>query len=174
MSIGTIYFARCGAANAIKIGHTTVGAEARLRQLDTTGTPGPLELIFELAGSQQDERSIHELFADDRIRNNREWFRESSNILAFINERRAERDEHARALVEGFALFVDGCGWKLKPHALAQPCLHDVSRASGDAGRALVDAYRLHLRLMEMAWDRATEHAFEGMMRCFDELGGDE
>lgn len=60
----------------IKIGRTNRTAEIRARDLDTTALPTPHEVHYaaEVEDSQQDEHWLHNIFADRRVRDNREFF----------------------------------------------------------------------------------------------------
>ncbi len=59
----------------VKIGRTT-DLEQRIRSLDTTGVPLPFECFYActVKDSKFVEKQLHNAFADNRIRSNREWF----------------------------------------------------------------------------------------------------
>ncbi len=61
----------------IKIGFTHGNVEERLKQLDKTGTPLPFEHHYsaEVVDCEKDEKWLHSIFADRRVRNNREFFK---------------------------------------------------------------------------------------------------
>lgn len=75
-----IYFVRCQARNAIKIG-TADDPAARLRGLQTA-CPDDLELLGSIPGSESEERALHRKFAELRIRG--EWFRAEQSLIGFI------------------------------------------------------------------------------------------
>lgn len=60
-----------------KIGKTTTSVEQRMRELDSTGIPIPFECFFaaRVADITFVERSLHDAFADRRVRQRREFFR---------------------------------------------------------------------------------------------------
>jgi hypothetical protein len=65
----------------VKIG--MAGAPSlRLRDLQV-GYPFELELLAELAGGEQEEAAIHELFREQRLRG--EWFKRSKRLRHFID-----------------------------------------------------------------------------------------
>ncbi len=61
----------------IKIGFTNSSLDERLRQLDRTGTPLPFEVYYacEVENSRDDERWLHSIFSDRRVRDSREFFK---------------------------------------------------------------------------------------------------
>jgi hypothetical protein len=65
----------------VKIGRTTTSVEQRIRELDNTSTPLPFQCFYaaEVANSAVVEGKLHRIFADKRIRNNREFFRVDAN-----------------------------------------------------------------------------------------------
>lgn len=65
----------------VKIGRTTTSVEQRIRELDNTSTPLPFQCFYaaEVANSAIVEGKLHRIFADKRIRNNREFFRVDAN-----------------------------------------------------------------------------------------------
>jgi hypothetical protein len=58
-----------------KIGRTT-NLEQRMRSLDTTGVPLPYECFYACTVTDSNfvEKQLHDAFADNRVRSNREWF----------------------------------------------------------------------------------------------------
>jgi hypothetical protein len=64
-------------ANVVKIGLTTGGVEERIKQLDTTSVPLPFQCFYaaEVADAALVESKLHKIFADKRVRSNREFFR---------------------------------------------------------------------------------------------------
>lgn len=61
----------------IKIGYTYGSLEDRLRQLDTTSMPLPFEVYYacEVEDAKEDERWMHEILGDKRVRDRREFFK---------------------------------------------------------------------------------------------------
>ncbi len=66
-----------------KIGRTT-NLEQRIRSLDTTGVPVPFECFYActVADANFVEKQLHDAFADNRVRSNREWFEISPERIA--------------------------------------------------------------------------------------------
>lgn len=60
----------------IKIGFTHGTVEERLKQLDRTSTPLPFEKYYaaEVENCEKEEKWLHDIFADRRVRENREFF----------------------------------------------------------------------------------------------------
>lgn len=65
----------------VKIGRTTTSVEQRIKELDNTSIPLPFQCFYaaEVANSALVEGKLHRIFADKRIRNNREFFRVAVN-----------------------------------------------------------------------------------------------
>jgi hypothetical protein len=65
----------------VKIGRTTTSVEQRFKELDNTSLPLPFQCFYagEVANSSIVENKLHKIFADKRIRNNREFFRIDAN-----------------------------------------------------------------------------------------------
>ena len=65
----------------IKIGRTTTSVEQRIKELDNTSIPLPFQCFYaaEVVNSALVEGKLHRIFADKRIRNNREFFRIAAN-----------------------------------------------------------------------------------------------
>jgi DNA-binding transcriptional MerR regulator len=84
-----VYFIKAG--DRIKIGRTT-RLPARMDAI-ATSTPEKLEILLVVAGGDAEEKQVHALFSDDRIRG--EWFRSSPRLTQFIAER---RDQDIRAV----------------------------------------------------------------------------
>ncbi len=61
----------------IKIGFTKTDLENRLKQLDNTSVPLPFELHYacEVKNAREDERWLHGIFDDFRVRPNKEFFK---------------------------------------------------------------------------------------------------
>ena len=78
----------------VKIGKTNQLIEQRLRTLDVTGVPVPFECVaaWEFADADGVEKSLHQAFADRRVRNSREFFRVSPDQPIAILERFGARD----------------------------------------------------------------------------------
>ena len=60
----------------VKIGKTRSPVEQRMRELDTTGVPLPFECFYAARVADADlvESKLHDAFADQRIRQRREFF----------------------------------------------------------------------------------------------------
>ena len=73
----------------IKIGFTTTTVEQRLRQLDTTGVPLPFESYYaaEVLDAHAEEKWLHSIFADRRVRDNREFFKLNPELVALALKR---------------------------------------------------------------------------------------
>jgi len=65
----------------VKIGRTTTSVEQRIKELDNTSLPLPFQCFYagEVTNSSTVENKLHKIFADKRIRNNREFFRIDAN-----------------------------------------------------------------------------------------------
>jgi T5orf172 domain len=65
----------------VKIGRTSTSVEQRIKELDNTSIPLPFQCFF--AGEVQDsakiESLLHSTFSNNRVRNNREFFRVDAN-----------------------------------------------------------------------------------------------
>ena len=61
----------------VKIGFTNGALDERLRQLDRTGVPLPFEVYYacEVEKAREDERWLHAIFSDRRVRDSREFFK---------------------------------------------------------------------------------------------------
>jgi hypothetical protein len=77
-----IYYIACTATERLKIGYTRGEPEVRLKQLQT-GSAAPLRLIACHQGTPDDERSLHEEFAEERVRG--EWFQASERLLQRVS-----------------------------------------------------------------------------------------
>lgn len=78
MSDGAIYILVNEAMQGfIKVGKTTTSVEQRMKELDTTGIPLPFECFFAARVADIDfvERKLHDAFAEQRVRQRREFFR---------------------------------------------------------------------------------------------------
>lgn len=83
---GVVYFISIGDPSVVKIGFTT-NMETRLRSLRTASPAEPhIHVTFE--AGPLDESDLHRRFAADRI--NREWFRFSAEIAAFIENKKVK------------------------------------------------------------------------------------
>lgn len=73
----------------VKIGFTHGKVEERLRQLDRTGTPLPFECYYsaEVEDCEKDEKWLHFIFADRRVRDNREFFKINQELVALALKR---------------------------------------------------------------------------------------
>ncbi len=67
----------------VKIGFTTTTVEERLKQLDRTSVPLPFECYYaaEVADARKEEQWLHSIFADRRVRDNREFFRLNPELV---------------------------------------------------------------------------------------------
>lgn len=65
----------------VKIGRTTTSVEQRIKELDNTSIPLPFQCFYagEVVDSRIVEARLHRIFADKRIRINREFFRVDPN-----------------------------------------------------------------------------------------------
>lgn len=86
-TMGRCYFVQCVHSRRIKIGWTGGRLKRRFGQLQT-GSASPLSLILSLPGDRALERRLHERFARHRLRG--EWFRPDPELLAFIDQARAD------------------------------------------------------------------------------------
>lgn len=60
----------------IKIGFTNRNVEIRVKELDGTNTPLPFEVYYACEVERNDdERWLHSIFSDKRVRDNREFFK---------------------------------------------------------------------------------------------------
>jgi len=83
LSAGWIYFIRSGHGTPVKIGFTGPDTlECRLAQLQT-GHPYKLYVTAKARGSIHDERTVHRIFATDRLQG--EWFKSTPRLVAFMN-----------------------------------------------------------------------------------------
>ena len=73
----------------IKIGFTTGPIEERLKQLDRTSTPLPFEVYYsaEVSDAVKDEKWLHSIFADRRVRDNREFFKMNPELATLALKR---------------------------------------------------------------------------------------
>jgi hypothetical protein len=65
----------------VKIGRTTTSIEQRIKELDNTSVPLPFQCFYaaEVQNSSVVEGKLHRIFADKRIRTNREFFHVDAN-----------------------------------------------------------------------------------------------
>jgi len=73
----------------VKIWFTTGTVEERLRQLDRTWTPLPFECHYaaEVNDARKEEEWLHSIFADRRVRANREFFKISPELVTLALKR---------------------------------------------------------------------------------------
>jgi hypothetical protein len=76
-----IYYIACTATERLKIGYTRGEPEVRLKQLQT-GSAAELRLIACHEGEPEDERRLHDKYADHRVRG--EWFQMSSELFEHL------------------------------------------------------------------------------------------
>jgi hypothetical protein len=79
-----VYFLRAKDNRHVKIGHSS-RPYGRMGSLQT-GNSSPLEMLAIMPGGYVVERSLHTLFAKDRVRPGGEWFHPSTALMAFIRE----------------------------------------------------------------------------------------
>lgn len=85
MSQEYIYFIKEEENNNVKIG-VSVNPVQRLQELQT-GSPYKLIMIGFIEGGADEEKNIHREFAEERIRENGEWFRPSERLTTYIKQR---------------------------------------------------------------------------------------
>lgn len=73
----------------VKIGFTNGDIKDRLRSLDRTGTPLPFEVYYaaEVENAKSEEEWLHSIFADRRVRDNREFFKINPEYVALAMRR---------------------------------------------------------------------------------------
>lgn len=73
----------------IKIGFTHGTVDERLKQLDRTSTPLPFEKYYaaEVEDAEKEERWLHGIFADRRVRDNREFFKMNPELATLALKR---------------------------------------------------------------------------------------
>ncbi len=73
----------------IKIGFTRASVEERLKQLDRTGVPLPFEVYYSanVLNADAEEAWLHSIFADRRVRDNREFFRMNPELATLALKR---------------------------------------------------------------------------------------
>ena len=73
----------------VKIGFTHATVEERIRQLDRTGVPLPFESYYaaSVENAEKDEKWLHSIFADRRVRDNREFFKVNPELVALALKR---------------------------------------------------------------------------------------
>jgi hypothetical protein len=78
----------------IKIGFTNNSLEERLKQLDRTGVPLPFEIYYacEVENARVDERWLHAIFSDKRVRDGREFFKMDPERIVIALKRIQKRD----------------------------------------------------------------------------------
>lgn len=88
-----VYFIQCAPFGPVKIGSSANPAN-RIRDIQTA-SPHELRLLCVAVGSERDEKALHAVFAQERIRG--EWFRPSERLMNEIDriasmERKLGRD----------------------------------------------------------------------------------
>lgn len=78
---GTIYFIGCTETMRVKIGFTRGKTKVRLAALQT-GSPTQLCVMAEMPGSLQQERDLHQKFADTCVRG--EWFEMNEELFEHL------------------------------------------------------------------------------------------
>lgn len=73
----------------VKIGFTHATVEERIKQLDRTGVPLPFESYYaaSVENAEKDEKWLHSIFADRRVRDNREFFKVNPELVALALKR---------------------------------------------------------------------------------------
>ncbi len=73
----------------IKIGFTNGSLDERLKHLDRTGTPLPFEVYYacEVVSARDDERWLHAIFSDRRVRDSREFFKMDPERVVIVLKR---------------------------------------------------------------------------------------
>lgn len=79
---GWIYYIACTATMHCKIGFTAGDPIKRMRGLQT-GAPAPLVLLAVHPGTMEDERKLHEQFAEHCVHG--EWFAPSEQLLERVS-----------------------------------------------------------------------------------------
>jgi hypothetical protein len=92
----SVYFLQAGEDGPIKIG-VTGNLPQRLRSLEA-GCPLPLRVLLVVRAGRVTEQAMHQRFHADRLHH--EWFRPSSDLLAYIAGF-AERDQEREAIWVG-------------------------------------------------------------------------
>jgi hypothetical protein len=82
--VSWVYFIQSTDGGPVKIGRSASPID-RLSSLQTAN-PSRLRIVAKMAGGGAVERSMHALFAADRIRPDGEWFRASQALTAFMRE----------------------------------------------------------------------------------------
>lgn len=93
---GTIYYIGARDIIRVKIGFTTGPVEKRLKALQT-GSPVELQIITSHPGTMEDERSLHQRFADYCVGG--EWFEIPETVFAHLKQ--ALVDSARLALAQG-------------------------------------------------------------------------
>lgn len=85
----------------VKIGYTQGRVEDRLKQLDRTGVPLPFECYYsaEVEDCEKDERWLHSIFADRRVRDNREFFKINQELVALALKRIELRENRVEGVL---------------------------------------------------------------------------
>ena len=103
--------------NLIKIGRTTKSSDERAVELYTTGTPGKFIVVYDVLVDDcvDIEKQMHELIADKRYAENREFFHASSKeaieILQRISKNRiVENNNENLQSTENSSLFQNNLG----------------------------------------------------------------
>jgi len=79
-----IYFIQVGEGGPIKIGHTRDGQLWQRKQTPQIANPERLQVLGVQAGGREEERRLHGVFTEYRIRG--EWFEPRPELLTFIDE----------------------------------------------------------------------------------------
>ncbi len=87
----------------VKIGFTKGKVEERLRQLDRTGVPLPFECYYssEVEDCEKDEKWLHSIFADRRVRDNREFFKINPELVTLALKRIEIRENKVEDILTG-------------------------------------------------------------------------
>lgn len=139
-----IYFASFGESGPIKIGMS--GRPSRRVAGMSTGSPEEIVLLGVMPGGLDVEASLHERFANTRIRG--EWFERSPELLAFIEAEAMTGIEEDRGATVIFIRMPHALRARFDAYVEAQNAGREKGRRSMNAilcelvDRALKDATR--------------------------------
>lgn len=73
----------------VKIGYTKKSIKKRLKQLQTS-CADKLYILGWMDGDIEDEKKLHKVFSNNRIRYNGEWFSVTDELVDYINSHNCE------------------------------------------------------------------------------------
>lgn len=78
----------------VKIGFTNNSLEKRIKQLDRTGVPLLFEIYYacEMENAHEDEKWLHSIFSDKRVRDGREFFKMDPERVVLALKRIQKKD----------------------------------------------------------------------------------